>query len=197
MSAEAVSDTEAQTYHGPNAIEVGFADRIGTIEQAHQELVEELNNPQTTTRGSAAHTPRHEEDIMAKDEKPAETAPAAAEETTTAAPELQEEETQDTKILDLQKEAEKKGRDEALSYAKEIRETCTLAGKLELAEEFIGKGTSIEAVRTALLDQMANEDEALEVVSQHETGAGGSQGVDIYAIHRTAYGKYREAAGQS
>ena len=44
---------------------------------------------------------------------------------------------------------------------------------------------------------MANEDEALEVVSQHETGAGGTQGVDMFAVQHEAYGKYREAAGQS
>ena len=195
MSAEAVSSTEAQTYHGPSAIEVGFADRLGTIEQAHQGLVEELNNPQMTTRGSAAHTPRHEEDIMAEHQKPAETASAAAEETTTA-PEVQEE-AKDTKILDLQKEAEKKGRDEALSYAKEIRELCSLAGKPELSDEFIDKGTSVEAVRTALLDQKANEDEALEVVSQHETGAGGTQGVDLHAVQQDVTARYRKAAGQS
>ena len=204
MSAEAVSSTEAQTYHGPNAVDIGLADRIGTIEQAHQELVEELNNPHMatttsgSTRGSAAlNLTSQEENIMAKDLKPAETAPAAAAEETIAAPELKEEEKKDTNILDLEKEAEKRGHQKALTYAREVRELCSLAGKPDLAEEFIGKGTKVEAVRTALIDQKANDDEAHEIVSAHETNAGGSQGIDMYAVQQTAYGNYRKAAGQS
>ena len=197
LSVEAVSGTEAEVYFGPKAIEIGFADRIGTIDQAHQQLVEELNNPHTTARGSAALNPnRQEEDIMARAEKPAETAPAAAEETTTA-PEPQKEEAKDTKIVDLEKEAEKRGHDRALSYAREVRELCSLAGKPDLADEFIGKGTSVAAVRAALLDHRAQEDEALEVVSHHDTTVGGTQGVDLAAVAQDVYARYRKASGQS
>lgn len=42
LSVEQVLTTEAQTYHGPGAIEIGFADRVGTVEQALADLQAEL-----------------------------------------------------------------------------------------------------------------------------------------------------------
>ena len=203
MSAEAVLNTEAELYFGNNAVEIGFADEVGTIEDAHEALVEHIDNQDRSpahfmktksTRGSAAPNPSQEEELMAKQqlEQPAATAEAAVEETTESSATAQEPTTQ---IVDLEKEAEKRGKNTALAYAKEVRELCSLAGKPELADSFIDKETSVEAVRTALIEQQADEDEAKEIVSAHETPVGGSGDIDMHQVQLDAYSRLAQAGG--
>ena len=208
MSTEAVLKTEAQLFFGENAVDVGFADQVGTIEDAHLALVDHINGAenksltqlQSTTRETVAlHTSQEGEPMTAKTEQPAATAEAAAE-TTEVTTELAATAAPDTQILDLQKEAEKRGRDQALSYAKEVRELCRLAGKPDLAESFIDRAVrdrkmSTDAVRKALIDLQAEEDDAAEIVSTHETTVGGSGGVDMHQVHQDAYARLAKAGG--
>ena len=58
--------------------------------------------------------------------------------------------------------------DNNIAYCNEILEVCQLAGKMNLAKDFISKKTSVAQVRTALLEQRVQEDEALSVVGSHE-----------------------------
>ena len=56
--------------------------------------------------------------------------------------------------------------------ARQIVETCTLAGKPEQAAEFLAKGVSLAAVRKSLLKEQASESSASEIAGQ--TGPNGS-----------------------
>ena len=54
------------------------------------------------------------------------------------------------------------------TYCNEVLEVCQLAGKMNLAKDFISKKTSVTQVRSALLEQRVQQDEALSVVGTHE-----------------------------
>ena len=104
------------------------------------------------------------------------------------------QETAEDKVIDLEKVKEEAGADAKMkerAYGMEVRQLCALAGKPALAEDFIKKGTSVEAVRAALLEKRAEESEAEEIVSAHE-GAGDAPSVDLHQVSQTAYGKFQE-----
>ena len=207
MSTEAVMATEANLYFGENALEVGFADAVGTLEEAHEALVEHIRSQQQSlmglheesVRGTAALHPSLKEASMKaeNEEQTAATAQAAVDECSTEHQEPVAEQSQapapDTQVLDLEKEAEKRGKDQALAYAKEVRQLCRLAGKPELADEFIEAETSTDAVRVALLDQAANEDEADRIVAGHDAPIGGTGGVDMHEVQQDAYARLEKA----
>ena len=73
---------------------------------------------------------------------------------------------------------------------------CTLAGKPELADEFIDAETSVDVVRQTLVDGRAEEDQAGEINGQHEgrTGSGDRAPVDMAAVQSDAFERYRAAS---
>jgi ATP-dependent protease ClpP protease subunit len=54
----------------------------------------------------------------------------------------------------------------ALAYVAEVHELCALAGRGDLAAEFIAKATPVAQIRRALLEARAAEDEATAIRSQ-------------------------------
>jgi hypothetical protein len=89
MSAEAVGATEAAIYRGRRAVDVGFADRLGTLGQALAELAESLasSRPRLIAprrSGAASPQPPRRTSAMTTDttrNAPADIDPAAAPET--------------------------------------------------------------------------------------------------------------------
>ena len=194
MSVDAVVATQAGTYHGPNGIDIGFADVVGTLEDAHAALVAHLNDrSMSTLRGTAAlHSSPEEESMGDKKtpEVPAEEQAQGASGDALAAPAVQEE--KQTEVIDLEK-AKAAGRLEQRAYEASIRQLCDLAGKPQLAEDFIKAGTSADVVGQTLIDARVEEDEADEISGQHEgrAGSGDRPPVDMAAVQSDAFERYR------
>ncbi len=66
----------------------------------------------------------------------------------------------------LAAKAERKAARELRGYAREVADLCTLAGKAELAAEFIAKNVSTDDVRKTLLEQRASASSAAEIAGQ-------------------------------
>lgn len=61
-------------------------------------------------------------------------------------------------------ESDPAGNTLAANYVMEVMGACRMVGRPELAEKFIAKRISLEAVRGALLHAQAQADEAMEIV---------------------------------
>ena len=202
MDPDDVRGTEAGTFHGPNGIDVGFADQVGTLEDAHAALVARVQNGasniSTTLRGAAAHHPSPQEDTMGTktDEKPAGQTEQAGDSGTQEPAGAGGGQRVQTEVLDLEKHtAEARMKERA--YQKEVRQLCQLAGKPELADEFIEAELSVDTVRQKLVDARAQESEADEIAGQHEGRASvpDRPPVDLAAVHEDSFSRYRKAAG--
>ena len=68
-------------------------------------------------------------------------------------------------------QARNEGRTSALAYAREVNDLCMLAGKSEKASAFIEQNTSLNDVRTALLDARASTDAAADDLPPHHPGS--------------------------
>ena len=68
--------------------------------------------------------------------------------------------------------ARAEGRNAALSYVREVRDLCALAGKPAMADAFIEKEAAPADVRKELLDARASADAARDVSTQTLAGAG-------------------------
>ena len=101
-----------------------------------------------------------------------------------------------TEVIDLAKHTSE-ARMEERAYQKEVRQLCKLAGKPELADEFIEKNLSADVVREKLVDARAEESEADEIAGQHEgrAGAGDKPPVDLAAVQADSFERYRKASG--
>ena len=186
LSADAVIATEAGLSFGPDAVAVGFADAIGTLQDAHGELVRRIEDDE---KRSTTMSHQQEETDMSKDfREQAEVATESIE----PAPEASAPE--ETNIIDLAQEAERRGKEQALSYVKQVRELCALGGKPELADSFLEREASLEAVRHTLLEARALEDEVLEVTAAHDVSSGTRPAIDLATVADDAYGRLRKAA---
>ena len=137
MSASDVSGTEAQVYHAENGVEIGLADQIGTPADAFVALSELVVNP----RGAAALN-SSEESMDSENDAVA---------------------TADENVIDLEnykEEAKIQGKQETLAYVNEVQQLCALAGRTELAQEFIGNEVALDQVRQTLLENRAEADTA-------------------------------------
>ena len=74
-----------------------------------------------------------------------------------------DEDEEESKSKKAARKAERKAERKARSDARQIVETCTLAGKPELAGEFLAKGVSLADVRKTLLKQQASESSASSI----------------------------------
>ena len=90
------------------------------------------------------------------------------------------------------KKAARVARKAARKEARQIAETCTLAGKPELAAKFIAKGTALADVRKTLLKQQASESGAANIAGQ--TGPNGSP-AESEALWAHAVAKNSKAFG--
>jgi hypothetical protein len=65
--------------------------------------------------------------------------------------------------LDAARAAERQA---TLAYVSEVHDLCALAGRGDLAAEFVAKATPVAQIRRALLEGRAAEDEATAIRSQ-------------------------------
>ncbi|KKN29562.1 hypothetical protein LCGC14_0842770 [marine sediment metagenome] len=72
----------------------------------------------------------------------------------------------------LAAKAERKAARELRGYAREVADLCTLAGKAELAAEFIAKNVSVADVRKTLLGQRASASSAAEIAGHTGPDSG-------------------------
>jgi signal peptide peptidase SppA len=126
VASERLRATEAALYFGDNALGAGLADRLGTIDEAHNALAEHVSP--NTRRGTAG---MNSEDIDTGIEARPDNVVNFDEVRATAVAATRE-------------------------TAGEIAALCTLAGFPELAAEQIRSGASVEAVRQLLQARQAS-----------------------------------------
>lgn len=125
LTASAVKGFEAGIFRGADAITAGLADAVTTADRAPREL--RTGGPQQL-RAGADQLPAAEGVTMTDEEKAAQAAADAA------------------KVKDAAEAAVKTDR----ARGEEIRDLCALAGRPELAAEFITTGAEPVAVRAEL-----------------------------------------------
>ena len=179
------------------ALELGFTDRI---EQAVEmaacfdlsgfrnapealSLPSSINNEESITMNEHTKPPSEQADDAGEKNsvKPAE---AASTEPSKSAAQTDEARERSAQIVDLDavRAAERKA---TLAYVAEVNELCALAGRGELAADFIARALPAEQVRKALLEARAAEDEA-SAIRSHKSGeptASAEPVIDTAAIY--------------
>ena len=201
LSTDTIMATQAGLSFGPLAITAGLADAIGTLQDAHEELVRRIEDSETrSTQSTMSH--QQEETDMSADMKEASTLLAGEAE---AAPDTIQKELdtsvrdtsvvrKDTNVIDLTAEAERRGKQQAFAYVKRVRELCDLAGRPELADRFIEREASLDDVHRTLVDARAQADAALEVTSSHDTVPSTRPAIDLSEVSEDAYTRLKKAA---
>ena len=158
MDPKQVRETEAQVYHADDAVDVGFADRVGTLEDAHRALVQELEEGVIGTREAAVEsdTPGEAEDSTI--ERGSDTA------TTTSPKEAEMKGTKGAEVAAMKLTAEQKEevRKEAVEAerqrVKQIEHLCGIADRPNLASKFAEAGLEPSQVSEKLLEIRAGTD---------------------------------------
>ncbi|OCC05123.1 hypothetical protein BA190_09410 [Labrys sp. WJW] len=188
MSAEAVRDTQARVYRGQKAIDVGFADELGTLAEAMQAFAEYLDEtPSTATRRFAVDQQRTYVMSRTQRGKPQANANATAD--------IEEDRTLDNQTSEGTGEGDDEGEGEADAPAaaptatapkrqpaaaapqsldaaaletqrcSELASLSAQAAKMgvsfDLAKAISGR-VSVDAARKSILDAAAEADEAIE-----------------------------------
>lgn len=183
MSADAVRATEAGLFWGqpkkgtPSATDIGFADHVGTTQDALAALVAAIA-PKNSHAASAAIPPKG---VVMEKEETAE--PTAAEQPNPGAlapepePEPVAAEAPAPNVDAMLAEA----RAEGYAHAAEILDLCALAKKPGMAAEFVKSRASVADVRAALLNAKADETDADGIDSHAVAG-----GVSVDALNARA-----------
>ena len=174
MSEEAVRATEASLFFGADAIQIGLADRVGTLRDALTDLTTRIGSSKKTII-HAATVPllSNNQEAPMKDEDHA-TNTAANQEATESAEippknaevvDMPKQEThapsppppfsKPAEVVDLDKVRYEKAA-QMRQEAETIVELCALASLSALAGEFIAKGMNVDAVRKNLLARRAS-----------------------------------------
>ncbi len=181
MSPEAVAATEAAIFRGQNALGAGLADGIATLEGAHAGLLAALDTPPLTRTPTSKPLNQERTDTMAVKGK-THAKSAASEETTeagTVAPEMGAtpeatapvEETTPVQAVTrapVPAAAEPDPAEHIREQAAEIAEIAAQASRLGLtidAAEAVRAGTAPDALRRAVLEQLAKTTDATIVAS--------------------------------
>ncbi len=180
MNAESIAATEAAIFRGQNAVAAGLADGIATLEGAHAALLAALDSPPLTRTSTRKSLETERTDTMAvkgkSNAKPAAQAseesgtPAAQVESTPEATALAEETTPAQAMTPAPAPAAAKPdpATQIREQAAEIAEIAAQASRLGLtvdAAEAVRAGTSPDALRRAVLEQLAKTTDATIVAS--------------------------------
>jgi len=200
MSVEAVKATEATTYHGQQAIDAGFAHKLGTFDDVIDALLSDQNmidptgttmpeeKQENTSKSASASepAPTAESDEAAKPSEQSATSDidaAAAMLEPENSPGLAKTENQDSQP-DQQQNTQKAKSDAA------IRAACTAAGVPDLAKDYIASGQTPDEVREELRELLqAGEVEVqasqkVAVSEQSVSNAASITTSEIYAARR-------------
>lgn len=203
LSVEAVKATEAGCYIGTQAIEVGFADTLGTF----SELLDYLGGgekPQQPTKAQTIEQVDDEPEVpnepQQTDGEPGDVEELEGESQEEVSDEPLNQEHEEEKMEALRKAAAEpqslvvpEPTSEATLEDKrkaEIRAVCTAAGIPDIAQDFITAGTAVEQVRTDLVAMLnAGEVEieskqSVQVDEQPEQTENPLNASQIYAARR-------------
>lgn len=170
LSPDYVKATEAGMFFGPDAVAAGLADKLGTFDDALNDLTARLAPPRYSLSPLRSNKPKDMK--MTQENAPTIEAQNAGE--TPAQPSVD--------IDAIKAEAKK----EALAYVAEVNDLCLLAGNPTKAAAFIAKATPVAEVRKALLTAKAVADEATVIAAQIPTNAAAPLGepkIDTAAIY--------------
>lgn len=144
MAPKAVRGTEAGIYRGQDAVAVGFADKIGTFETALSEMASAIRKGKTkSSMAASVAVPQHEEVHMDEPQADAAKPAAPVEVPQPAAAPVAQPEPQPAPAAVTENDA------------RQIATLCIIAGKKDLAADFIAKGASVADVSRFLLDAAA------------------------------------------
>ena len=156
LTADHVRSTEAQAYYGEQAMEVGFADKIGTLEDAHRALVESLE-----AKALGIGKP-------SQDKEEASTDPRGSDTATTTSPEEAEMDPKDgaevateeltAEEMETIEQLRREGALEERQRCARIEQLCKAAGRSDLAGRFIDAELEPYQVGEKLLDLRVQED---------------------------------------
>jgi len=181
VSPKSITVTEAAIYRGQHAIAAGLADGIATLDSAHAQLLAALDTPPLTRTPTRKTIDTERTDTMAVKGK-THAKPAASEETTeagTVAPEMGTtpeatapvEETSPVQAMTpapAPAAPTPDPADQIRAQAAEIAEIAAQASRLGLtvdAAEAVRAGTAPDALRRAVLKQLARTTDATIVAS--------------------------------
>lgn len=206
MEPEAVRATEAATYRGQAAVDIGFATRLGTW----HDLIAHLGaggTPAPAAAGDDADegTPEASEasagpslpSLMAEMDKAlaakigaqppaaASASPAAPAEQPSLAATVAASDLPATIGMALIRRGEQPGEASAaaLEYANDVLDACaaTVAGGEALAASFIEKNTDLDTVRTQLLSMKAEEGRNSQVITAHPATTAETRAAEVKA----------------
>lgn len=159
LKAEAVRDTEALTYYSQEAIDIGFADEVGTLEDALAALT---SAPESEEQRAARLAAEEAERARLEEEKrrTAELRVKGLLASAVAKSDLPAEVA--TTLLGLNvSESEIEAR---VEHARAVVKTCEIAkAPKDLAAKFVRENKPVEEVGKELLDRKADIDRAVQV----------------------------------
>ena len=181
LAPDVVRATEAAVYRGARGVEIGFADRVGTVDQALADLAAQLELPRRTSaaprRGQANSPVSSRSAMMTTNDVPSESAPETAPTTEPSAPQLPAPvPPAPSAPLPTPVPAANAIADAAADALRaEFAEIVALAaqgarlGVTIDAAEAMRKGIKPEALRRSILDALAARAEASNVVAATPT----------------------------
>ena len=192
LQVKAVRSTEAGLYFGANAIAVGLADALGTLEATLGEFktCRRLSSPARAVNRGGATTPSkgismQEPETMADQatessaESPTDSSTGSPMDSISvdqAAALVAEAQLETTKAVQasVQAQAQVQAQITMQAQTKAIAELCLLAGVPDRAVEFIAAGKTEAQVRQALIEARAARSDATAIRSAINVGAGTS-----------------------
>lgn len=152
MSVEDVKATQAGTFHGEEAIEVGFATRLGTFAELMQSLSIEIEDDKEDELMNTRT------DVATDDQAPVAATPASTENEDAPGTEVTtgDEGSPDTSAdvtggADEPAASTDEAEATAAARSAGIRALCTAAGRSEAADDYIASGMELGEVRETLL----------------------------------------------
>ena len=165
LAIDKVRATEARVYFGADAVDIGLADRVGTLSDAVTAMRTTLSIKPSMT---PFITPTQETLTMEKNQ----TEPVAAKETATPTAEAPAGPPLDAPQDPALDAALQAARAEERAEIQAIAELCTIAGRPQLAGDFIARGIKQDEARKALLELRATGPEiASHLAPDAEYGA--------------------------
>jgi len=152
QSVENVQSTEAALYFGDNAVAARLADKLGTFDDALNDLTASLVPKSIQLSFSSNKTTNRKAKTMTNTDK------QPAIEAENDVPNLE------ALSAEFQEKAKAEARAEALAYVTEVNDLCALAGQSAKASDFIAKAIPVAEVRRALLTAKAAEAESSAIV---------------------------------
>lgn len=182
LSVEAIEATEADIYHGQEALDVGFADRIGTLHDALAFLAAggETTNSSTKEARMTEHAQQAAAEVTTTGDTPLTDAAAQAAASASNAVQnaanvtnaiLAADIPDNLKIALLKMDLKEDQVEARLKHAKAVQALCATAKAERLAEAFVASNTPVETVRDALLAQQAAAEQQVDVKLKDGVGA--------------------------